>query len=187
MRKLSRLLLVFAVCLSLVSACGDTTGPSFAPVPEEPGEATLFDFASSSLRDPSAFDAVTTSRVRPDQSPEWDFLFAIRGDGTAELRPRNVVFGEGSDAGLQRMDRSFSDVGQAPEGGYRTDRPVAVDVGDVLAGRSRQDPAFRIGCRHFFKLEILSLDATAGTVTFQHLVNPACERRNLVPGSSNQD
>lgn len=182
----SPLLLVLFVALPLWSACGETTGPSFGPVPEEPGEATLHDFGSASLRDPPAFDAVTASRVRPSQSTGWDFLFAIRDDGTPELRPRNAVVEGSSEAGLQKLDRSFSEVREAPEQGYVTESGVPVQEGDVLVGRSRQDPGFAITCHHFFKLRVVSIDPGAGTLTFEHLINPACGRRNLVPGSSNE-
>lgn len=189
MRKLSHAAPVLAVVLALAwTACEETTGPGFGPVPEEPGEVTVVDFEDSQVRDPSAFDAVGGVRARPDQTPEWDFVFAVRGDGTAELRPRGAVVEESSAAGLQSVDRSFDAVDRAPEGGYSTGSPVAVEEGDVLAGRSRQDPNFPgIRCHHFFKLEVLSVDTGAGTIDLRHLINPACERRNLVPGSSNQD
>lgn len=170
-----------------VSACEETTGPGFGPVPEEPGQATVFDFGRSPVRDPSAFDAVRTRAARPDQTTDWDFLVAVPEDGPAELRPRNAVVEDGSDAGLQISELAFDDVDEAPEGGYTTDAPVTVAEDDVLVGRSRQDPAFGINCRHFFKLEVTSVDAAAGTLTLRHLTNPACERRNLVPGSSNRD
>lgn len=186
MYKPALLTLGLAAGLCALSACEGTTGPNFAPVPEEPGEATLAAFASSPVREPSAFDAVTTAEVRPDQTPEWDFVFALDGGGTAELRPRSAVIEEPSQAGLQAVERSFSELTKAPRSGYTADAPVVVEEGAVLVGRSRQDPSFGINCPHFFKVEILTLDLSEGTVTFRHLVNPACNRRNLVPGSSNQ-
>lgn len=186
MRKPFVLVLVLAAAVSAVSACDDVTGPSFGPVPDEPGEVTLSDFEGSPVRDPSAFDAVSATAVRPDQTQEWDFVFALRDDGTPELRPKAAVVDEGSDAGLQTVDRGFTDVSEAPEQGYVTAAPVVVQEGTVLVGRTRQDPNFVITCPHFFKLEVVSVDDAAGTVTLEHLINPACDRRNLVPGSSNE-
>lgn len=181
-------MLALVLGLPAWSACGDATGPGFGPVPEEPGEATLFDFDDGSLRQPSAFDATTGGEVRTDQSSGWDFLFELRDDGTAVLRPRNAVLGGDAASGLQVLDRAFDQVDEAPEGGYRTGQAVTVQEGDVLVGRSRQDPSFPgIGCRHFFKMEVTTVDEGAGTLTFRHLINPACERRNLVPGSSNRE
>lgn len=186
MRKLPLLPLAALAAIALPS-CDETTGPGFGPVPEEPGEATVFDFRTSSVRDPSAFDIVSGREVRTDQTAGWDFLFEVRDDGTAVLRPRNHVLAEGADAGLQHVDLDFEDLDEAPERGYRTGKAVPVAEGDVLAGRSRQDPSFAIECRHFMKMEVVTLDPGAGLLTFRHLINPACERRNLAPGSSNRD
>lgn len=186
MRKTSILPLAALAAVAL-QACDATTGPGFRDVPEEPSETTIFDFRSSSVRDPSAFDIVSAGAVRTDQSAGWDFLFALQADGTAQLRPRNQVLGGGAASGVQPLESAFGDLDEAPEGGYVTGSAVAVEEGDVLAGRSRQDPNFGIGCRHFMKMEVLSVDRDAGTITFRHLVNPACERRNLVPGSSNRE
>lgn len=188
MRKLSSLIVVVAVGLCVWSACDGATGPTFAPVPEEAGEATLSDFETASPRTATAFDAVAARPARPAQTSAWDFVFAIGSDGSPELRPRGVIVGEerGTRPGLQVVDRSFSDLQTAPDQGYVTDAPVEVGAGDVLAGRSRQDPSFGINCPHFYKLEIVEVDREEGSVTFRHLVNPACSRRNLVPGSSNE-
>jgi hypothetical protein len=186
LRKTSILPLAVLAAATLL-ACDDTTGPGFRDVPEEASETTIFDFRSSSVRDPSAFDIVGVGPVRTDQSAGWDFLFALQPDGTAQLRPRNQVLGGGAASGLQPVESEFGDLDEAPEGGYVTGSVVAVEEGDVLAGRSRQDPSFGIGCRHFMKMEVLTVDRDAGTITFRHLVNPACDRRNLVPGSSNRD
>lgn len=181
MRRFVVLLLLVAV----LPSCSDSTGPGFAPVPETPGEVTLFDFNSSSLTEPSAFDAVNGRPARTDQTSRWDLLFAVTGEGNGELRPRNAILGRGANAGIQQVDRAFDAVTRAPESGYVTDRAVTVEEGDVLVGRSRQDPSFRITCEHFYKVEVAMLDREAGTMILRHLINPACGRRNLTAGSSN--
>jgi hypothetical protein len=176
---------ILIALFAVLPGCGDSTGPQFAPVPETPGEVTLFDFEGSGLTEPSAFDAVDGRAVRTDQTSGWDFLFVVPGSGEAEFRPRNAVLAEDVDAGIQKVDRAFDDIAEAPESGYVTDEPVTVAEGDVLVGRSRQDPSFRITCEHFFKLEVTELDTGAGTVTLRHIINPACGRRNLTAGSPN--
>lgn len=178
MRKTSILALAVVTAVAL-QACFDSTAPNVPDVPEEPTEATLFDFRTSSVRDPSAFDIVAARTVRVDQSAGWDFLFAVRDDGTPELRPRSQVIDTDAESGLQVVESDFEALGEAPEGGYSTSSAVPVQEGDVLAGRSRRDP-----CRQFMKMEVLSVDAADGVLTFRHLVNPACGRRNLVAGSS---
>lgn len=177
LRKISILPLAVIAAVAL-QACFDSTGPNLRDVPEEPSEVTVFDFSSSSVRDPSAFDIVSAQTVRIDQSAGWDFLFAVGDDGTPELRPRSQVTDSETDSGLQVSETGFEALGEAPEGGYTTASAVAVEEGDVLAGRSRQAP-----CRQFMKMEVLSVSIAEGTLTFRHLVNPNCERRNLVPGT----
>lgn len=175
---------VLAVAALVLAGCGDTTGPRDVPLPDEPTEDVLFDFESADLGDPTAFDIVSGNPARPDQTSEWDFIFAIPSGGDPEFRPREVVMGEEAASGLQRANRSLEELREAPEDGYVTDEPIRVEEGDVLVGRSRQDPNFlTITCRHFMKLEVVSLDASAGTVTIRHLVNPNCNDRNLVAGS----
>lgn len=190
MRKPPTAALALAAALAVAgSACEDTTGPDFGPVPEEPTEVTLFGLEQSSVRDPSAFDATAPRTARPDQTTEWDFLVDVPQEGPAELRPRNAVVEDGSEAGLQASDRAFDEIDQAPEDGYATDAALAVEEGDVVVGRSRQDPSFNLNCLHFFKLEIVTVDREAGTLTFRHLINPACgsQSRSLVPGASTRD
>lgn len=172
-------MLVVIVTVAL-QAC-ESTGPTLRGVPEEPTEVTVFDFRSSSVRVPSAFDITSGRTVRVDQDAGWDFLFAVRDDGTPELRPRSQVIDGDAESGLQAVERNFEALDEAPEGGYATTSAVAVEEGDVLAGRSRNDP-----CRQFMKLEVLSVDPAEGTLTFRHLINLDCGFRNLVAGSSNQ-
>lgn len=168
--------------LAALAACQDTTGPTRS-VPEQPTEVTLFDFRTAELRDPAAFDLIASIPVRTDQSSGWDFLFVIADDGTPRLHPRSVIVDRPTEAGLQKVEPSFSDLRAAPAEGYEREAPVPIAVGDVLAAVSRQDPTTFRFCRRFGKLEVLSIDPAAGTVTLKHLINPNCENRTLVPGA----
>ncbi|HKK26965.1 MAG TPA: hypothetical protein VKB18_02685 [Gemmatimonadota bacterium] len=163
-------------------ACGSTFGLNRVPVPDNPTEATLSDFRTSDVRDASAFNVLTGRTVRTDLSASWDFLYYVLPDGTAQLRPRDMVLGGSSASGLRHSDQTFDGITDAPDGGYTTDQPVVIAQGDVLTGVSRSDPGYSTRCRHFFKMEVESIDAAAGTVTFRILINPNCEQRILVPG-----
>lgn len=184
-RSAPALLLVTALLLS--GGCDDPFATEERAVPEEPGIVMLHDFSGGDVRDPSAFDALNARAVRTDLVSGWDFVFAIASAGDPELRPRSVVLGSDSEAGLQRLDVPFEDVETAPEDGYETEAPTPVEEGAVYAGVSRQNPGFQTQCRHFMKLEVLSLDPQDGSVEIRHLVNPNCELRNLVPGSGGSE
>lgn len=182
------LLLLLATVLLVAGACDDPFGPRIRPVPEEPGTATLHDFRGDALRSPSAFDIITPRAVRTDQTSGWDFLFAISAEGEPQFRPRGLIVEGDSEAGLQRVDRSFEQVEMAPEEGYVTDAPTAVESGAVYVAVSRQDPGFRRSrCRRFMKLEVQSLDLQDGTVEFRFLGNPNCEDRILIPGAEGSE
>lgn len=182
----TRVWVVWAMAGSLTaSGCGDPFEQLLGPVPMEPTIVELVDFRAGPLQEAAAFDILTRRAVRVDQTAGWDFLFFLTEEGVAQLRPFEAVTGELSEAGLQRVDTTFEGLSLAPEDGYVRTQAVPVEVGDVLAVVSRRDPTFGgIRCRRYAKIEILTIDVVVGTVTFQHLVNPNCEVRGLVPGET---
>jgi hypothetical protein len=169
-----------------VAACGGATAPNTIANPDDPTEAVLFDLRDQVVRNPSAFDIISSSPVRLDSNTRWDFVFLIRADGTAILKPRATITDEiRLDAGLVKTSLTFDEVRSAPAGGYERVRATTIDEGDVLAMQSQRDPVLQpVRCRRYGKMEILSIDVAAGTVTFRHLINPNCENRNLVPGAA---
>ena len=175
---------VSLAAIVVASACGSSTEPVLIPVPDETREAELVDVSMGAIAEPSAFDVITAETVRTDQFSGWDFLFQITEDDAAVLWPRAAVVEEDLDAGLQQVFVDFDALREAPEDGYTNLESVPIAVGDVFAVRSRRDPAFgTVRCRRFAKIEILEIDMTAGTVSFEHLRNPNCEKRTLVPGA----
>lgn len=178
--------LLSAVLLLVLAGCEDPFGPNQRPLPL-PALVTTWDFEAHPLRKPSAFDMESGGTARITETSRWDFLYSVPPGESPELRPRAVVVGDSSAAGLQRVEVAFDSLTEAPEEGYVTGEPVPVDSGAVFAARSRQDDDFQsLRCRRFGKLEIVSIDRAAGTVTFRQLVNPNCEERKLsadsVPG-----
>jgi hypothetical protein len=181
--RTSSLILLVVLTAGVLTGCDDPFAPTLAPVPDEPSEAVLFDFRTSELRQPSAFDVISTRAVRTDQTSGWDFLVEL-DEGTFLFRPRSVVLDESSTAGLQRSSSGFEDLSMAPEGGYVTDDPVPVEEGAVYAARSRQQSA---GCLRFLKLEVLAVDVEAGSLEVRFLGNPNCGRRTLVAGATGEE
>jgi hypothetical protein len=171
-----------AALTALSSACGSSG--LLAPVPDSATEITLYDFRTSDLTSPSAFDILAGSAIRTDITSGWDFLYYVTANGTMQLRPRDMVLSDqpASGQGIQKVSDSFEQLTEAPADGYVTDKAVAISVGDVLAVVSRTNPGYSVRCRYFMKMEILSADAAAGTMTFRYLSNPNCEQRILAPG-----
>lgn len=167
------------------TGCGDAFEQLLGPVPLEPTRVELVDFRTGPLQTSSAFDVLGRRAVRVDQTSGWDFLFFVTEEGSPELRPFETVTGALQESGVQKVDVTFEGLTLAPEDGYIRSEPIPIAEGDVLAVVSRRDPAFGgIRCRRYAKIEVLAIDGAAGILAFQHLVNPNCEVRGLVPGET---
>ncbi len=173
-----------ALAVAAVLASGCSNSGLLAPVPDSASEATLSDYRSAPLGSPSAFDVLSGLPIRTEVTSGWDFLFYVTPGGTMQLRPRDMVVGGTSGQGLQKVTQSFTGLTEAPSSGYVTDKAVAVTTGDVLAVVSRSDPNYSVQCRYYMKMKVLSINKTAGTLTFRWLANPNCEQRLLVPGQT---
>lgn len=173
---------ILFVAACMLGACDDPFAAFLQDVPEEPVEATLFDFVSGRLEDPPAFDMLNGGVARVDLTSNWDFLFRIE-NGEPQFAPFSVVTDSVTDAGLQTSAQPFAAIREAPPSGYDITRPTAIGVGDVLLVRSRADPTQGLLCSRFAKIEILEIDLVAGSVTFQFLRNPNCGDVVLEPGT----
>lgn len=178
-----RLALAVLLAVLPLAAC-DSNFNEPQPLPPEPSTVSLADFRTASLDEATAFQLSRSRTVRPSQVSDWDFAFWITDGGTPQLRPRDMIVSEDSDAGLAAVDAGFGDLEEAPESGYRTNGAVPAEAGAVYAVRSSPDPEF--GCRRYAKIRVTAVDTAAGTVTLDHLVNPNCESRNLLPGEQGQ-
>lgn len=164
-----------------LAACDDPFGQFVLDVPEVPSDATLFDFVTGRLQDPSAFDLVFEISVRVDQTNQWDFMYRVT-DGVSELVPFGVVADSSNDAGFVRAETGFEGVTEAPADGYTQTEPFAVTIGDVFIARSRRDASQILICNRYGKFEVIDIDDTAGTILLRYLINPNCGDRVLVPG-----
>lgn len=167
---------MLAAALVAAAGCENPFEPEPTPVPG-PQSYVLHDFRQGPLVEPSAFDLFSARPVRTDQSNTWDLLFFVTADGAPQFRPREMVVGDGSTAGLQPVEEAFADLLRAPEGDYTADAPVGVESGAVYAARSRRSG----GCTHFGKMVVDSLDRDGGRVFFTAVVNPNCNDRSVEP------
>lgn len=170
----------------VVAACGDSTEPVQIPLPEEATEATVADFISGDILDPSGFDVITRSVIRTDQVTGWDFVY-LRDEelGPALVTRGSYILDEDEQSGVQVVSVAFDDLLEAPESGYITSEPIPIAQGDVFVTRSRDDEAFgNLRCRYFGKFSVDEIDDELGFMTFSHLINPNCESRNLNPATN---
>lgn len=160
-------------------ACGDPFEPFLTPIPDAQ-EAELIDFREGALVDPSAYDMFTGNVVRTDQTNGWDFLFVVDETLGPSFLPRSGLLGDDSTAGLQHSDEAFEVLADAPGDGYTMDEPVPIEPGDVLIMVSRRNPQVSVRCRVYGKLEVLSIEGSPAAVRINAVINPNCERRELI-------
>lgn len=173
-----RRITLLAVAAS-AAACGDPFEPFLTPIPPAQ-EIELIDFDDGALVDPAALDMFTGNPVRTDQTNGWDFLFVVDDTEGPALLPRAGLLGGESEAGLQHSAETFELLADAPDSDYTMDAPVPIEPGDVVIMVSRRNPQLRARCRVYGKLEVLSIEGTPAVVRMNVVINPNCERRELI-------
>jgi hypothetical protein len=169
--------------LLLAAACDDTSGLPDPTLTNVERSETLYALVGTPVSTPSAYALEGGRRVRTDLSVEFDFAYNVESDGGHVFIPR-AVLGIEPDAsvnpGFQARTESFEAITEAPSNGYVTDRPVPIVVGERYVVRSRVTCS--IGVPKYAKLEVVSFDDVARTVTFRVLTNDNCGFRGLLPG-----
>jgi len=83
--------------------------------------------------------------------------------------------------GLQASTESFEGITTAPSNGYTTDSVVAIAVGERYVVRGRVT-CVSLGLPKYGKLEVVSFDDVARSVTFRILTDDNCGFKGLQPG-----
>jgi hypothetical protein len=170
-------------------ACDDPF--ALGPATRENGVDTLELFAvnGTPLTKPSAYLLATKSRYRLGvEFPPYnvDFLYRIDSTGAPELVPFAAIAstGQGSSgrSGYLPTERPFDSITVAEQTGYVTDKPFALEVGQVLYLRSGLPNGCFLGIPFYAKLEVLAFDPAERSARFKILVNNNCGYRGLEPG-----
>ena len=169
--------------LFLVAACNDLNELPDASEANVVDTVTIGALTGTPLTIPSAYSVSESRAVRTDQSAAFDFAYEV-GAGPPRFFPAAALGlgGSGTQAGFLEVGGEFADLEMAPQNGYVTDEPLPATPGLVYAVRSRIVCSSFGGVPMYGKLEVLELDAEAGTVTFQVLTNNNCGYRSLEPG-----
>jgi hypothetical protein len=169
-------------------ACGDDLGlDDWTALPDT---VTIFSLSRPDLLDqPSAYDFVNHSVLRvesPTAAGRWDL--AVRHENGALALVTAAGFpGQNSRAAIAPItNTSFDELAEAPADTTRyTAGPVAVQPGQVFAVRTRRaDCSISLSVR-FAKMQVLEVDAAAGSVKFVAITNPFCNDRELIPPAEN--
>ena len=181
--KLGRLSLLCALAVSM-TACDEDLG--LDEWNATPDTVTLYSLSRPEfINQPSAFDFINHIGMRvesPTSTGNWDVALLDQGTGLA-LVPAGGFEGQSSRAALSVITgATFEELEEAPEDTTRfSSNPVALSPGQVLAVRTRRAPCAFSNSVRYGKVKIIDVNATAGTVRFETIVNPFCNDRSLIP------
>ena len=171
--------------LLFAAACGDPNELPDAQLENVVDTVTISALTGTPIRLPSAYSLPDRAPVRTDISAQFDFAFDIlAASGTPVLLPRSALgfpIEGGLQPGLQRREEPFAAITEAVSNGYLTRDTIPIATGERYMARSRV-VCTSLGVPQYGKLEILAIDATARTVTFQVLVDGNCGYIGLEPG-----
>jgi hypothetical protein len=174
------------LALAAVTACSDSNGLPNATVTNLERSETLYAFEGTPVATPSGYALDGGRRIRTDLSDAFDFGYNVEPDGRHVFIPRAALGIDPNNSvnpGFQARTESFEGIGAAPSNGYVSDQPVPIAEGERYVVRSRVTCS--IGVPKYAKLEIVSFDDAARTVTFRILVDDNCGFKGLQPGLPN--
>jgi hypothetical protein len=176
------LLAVLLVSLT-AAACSDSNNLPDATIENIERTDTLWSLVGTPVSTPSGFSVEGSRRVRTDLSVDFDFAYNRQADGQHVLLPRAALGIDTANAvkpGFVARAESFEAITTPPGGGFVTDDPVPVAIGERYVVRSRV--TCNLGVPKYAKLEILEFNDALGIVTFRVLANDDCGFRSLEPG-----
>ena len=168
----------------LSGACSNTLQPAQPTSINVVDTVTLYAATGTPVGTPSAYNIEvdpSVARVRTDTTPVFDFLFDMPGT-TSKLYPPGALPGLSRSAAMQ-FGGSFDATTTAPGAGWNDTTALTVDSGSVVLVRGRPVTTCVIGTVfEYAKLQVLSLDTIARTITFRILADANCGYRDLTPG-----
>ena len=175
-------------CCILLAAgilgCSDNTGLPDPTVTNAERTETIYALIGTPVGTPSAYAIEGNRQVRTDISIDFDFAYNVEADGRHVFVPRAVLGIDSSasvNPGFLARTQTFEGITEAPSNGYVTDQVVPIAVGDRYVVRGRVT-CVSIGVPKYGKLEVLSFDDVARTVTFRVLTDDNCGFKGLAPG-----
>lgn len=184
-RRLTPTALALAAALMTgLAACG--ADPFSFNWNATPNTVSMYSLARPELNLPSAYNFFARSSLpveAPTATGNWDMAIDTR-DGELVLLPPGAL-GVESRARIAALEGlELDDVTEAPSDTlvFSASVPVPARMGTTYVIRTGQRAgSFGTRCVYFAKMEPVSIDVAAGTMTFREVTNPVCNDRRLVP------
>ncbi len=175
---------VALVALAIATAaCSDSNSLGPATDPNIIDTVTIYALQGTPITSPSGFSVADRIAVRTDQSSAFDFAFNIDNSGQPVFLPLFVLGLSGTTAnpGLKATTKTFDEITLADRDNYVTQDTVAFSEGDRFMARSRV-VCTSLSVPRYGKIEVLSVDPIARSVTFRYLIDVNCGYVGLEPG-----
>ena len=146
---------------------------------------TLYALHGTPIPTPSGFDLVAGVTRRVDLGQTYDIAFDYDSTGAAVLYS-SAVLGGVSGVGMRVTDQAFDAITRAPTDKYAADSllTLSVDLTFFVRSRAATDYCSFLGAvPRYGKFHVLALDASARTVTLEHLIDLNCGYLGLEPGA----
>jgi len=167
-----------------LGACGD---PNFLGPAQSTNEITtvrLWAIQGTPIHLPSAWSVAFRTRIRLDQTADFDFAFDIDAAGRPVLLPLGTIGlprTTGS-PGLIPTPLTWDAITAAQVNGYVVDDTIPIAVGDRLFVRSAISTISSNTYPLYGKVEIQEIDLIERSVGFRILTNLNCGYKSLEPG-----
>ncbi len=179
----------------VTAACGNPFGIGPANFENTVDTVSIYAVNGTSLNQPSAFVLATKLpyRLGVDQLPyNFDFVYRVDSTGGPELAPFYAVVQDTSTStatgrsGFLLTSQGFDDITIAEQSGYVTDSALALSVGQVFYFRSGIPNGCYLSIPYYAKIQVISIDPDARSVTLKMLVDNNCGYRGLDQGFPQQ-
>jgi len=178
-------LLALAVGAAIAACDNPFALPPPTNVPDT-STITIWSMTGTPIQLPSAVDMVEAYTIRTDTTDNFDFALDFPdslGDTVALFLPPGAL-GLPRDGGLQVSKVPFDSVTYAPNSGYDPGSAQKLKVGMTLLASSRMQTCnYTITDPFYAKIQILSIDTAARSVTFRMILDRNCGFRSLVDDS----
>lgn len=184
-----RSLAILAVATIASAACSDPLAikASLETVEDRP---RVFAITATPPTFPSALSVALRQVVRVDGTDNFDVAFDIDAAGKVILYPPRLIatpLATAREVGIQKVTGTFETVLTAPTGGYISDKPTTLSVGEVAVLQTPRHAGgevctFRLSSLIYAKIAVDSVNLANRSIFLHTVVNPNCGFHSLKPG-----
>jgi hypothetical protein len=182
--------LAVVVFAAVLTACGNPLALLPASINNTVDTVEMYSVNGTALNKPSAYILAQRQPVKLGVDGtlyNFDFVYRLTPAGPefapfAAVAANNDTTVTSGKSAFQVTTTAFDAITVAEQTGYEPNKPLKLEVGQVMYVRSAIPNGCYLSIPYYAKLEVLSFDSTAKSVKFRILVDINCGYRGLAPG-----